>query len=398
MAGLFVLRLDIAYDGTDFAGWATQAGAAHRRRCHRRGAVDGVPHTGADCARPDAPTPGVHATGQVAHVDVPDDALSAPIPARRVRQDAEFLPLVRRLGRFAARGCPGARDRPCRTGFRRPVLGAAPPLRVSVVDGTVRRRAAGRAFRHRVAAAARRRRDVARRHGTCWDCTTSRRSAATATARRRSATCSGWTGRATATGSRRMSAPTRSAGPWCAHWSVRCWPSASIAVNPAWCAALLDSTQRSSDFAAAPARGLTLVGVDYPTDEELAARTKVDPATSAVPASRRSTQSPARDEVGRLVDHAALDVRAAQVSGPVVLPRVPGRPGCRSGRRRGTARWCGRGRAGLKFAIGPTHAAAVAEQRHCGDVLIGAAGSGVLNPKNANGTASTTSVTAAPSE
>ena len=40
-----------------------------------------------------------------------------------------------------------------------------------------------------------------------------------------------------------------------------------------WCARLLTARQRSSDFAAAPARGLTLIGVDYPPDDQLAART-----------------------------------------------------------------------------------------------------------------------------
>jgi tRNA pseudouridine38-40 synthase len=45
--------------------------------------------------------------------------------------------------------------------------------------------------------------------------------------------------------------------------------------EPGWCAGLLASTQRSSDFAAAPAHGLTLVGVDYPVDDQLEARTKV---------------------------------------------------------------------------------------------------------------------------
>jgi tRNA pseudouridine38-40 synthase len=37
----------------------------------------------------------------------------------------------------------------------------------------------------------------------------------------------------------------------------------------------LNADQRSSDFAAAPARGLTLVAVDYPTDDKLAARIEV---------------------------------------------------------------------------------------------------------------------------
>ena len=42
-----------------------------------------------------------------------------------------------------------------------------------------------------------------------------------------------------------------------------------------WCSELLTSTQRSSDFAAAPPRGLTMVGVDYPPDSELEARTLI---------------------------------------------------------------------------------------------------------------------------
>jgi tRNA pseudouridine38-40 synthase len=45
--------------------------------------------------------------------------------------------------------------------------------------------------------------------------------------------------------------------------------------EPGWCAELLTATRRSSEFAAAPARGLTLVGVDYPPDGQLGARIKV---------------------------------------------------------------------------------------------------------------------------
>jgi tRNA pseudouridine38-40 synthase len=64
-------------------------------------------------------------------------------------------------------------------------------------------------------------------------------------------------------------------------WSmVRSLVGALLAVGehrrePDWCAVLLTSTQRTSDFAAAPAHGLTLVGVDYPPDDQLEARTKV---------------------------------------------------------------------------------------------------------------------------
>ena len=42
--------------------------------------------------------------------------------------------------------------------------------------------------------------------------------------------------------------------------------------TPQWCRELLSATERSSDFAAAPAQGLTLMEVDYPPDDELASR------------------------------------------------------------------------------------------------------------------------------
>ena len=64
-------------------------------------------------------------------------------------------------------------------------------------------------------------------------------------------------------------------------WSmVRSLIGALLAVGehrrePCWCGTLLASTRRSSDFVAAPARGLTLTGVDYPPDDQLDARTKV---------------------------------------------------------------------------------------------------------------------------
>jgi tRNA pseudouridine38-40 synthase len=64
-------------------------------------------------------------------------------------------------------------------------------------------------------------------------------------------------------------------------WSmVRSLVGALLAVGegrrePTWCATLLTAGQRSSDFAAAPARGLTLVSVDYPPDDQMAARVAV---------------------------------------------------------------------------------------------------------------------------
>ena len=271
--GLVRLRLDIAYDGTEFAGWAAQTGQRTVAGRGRRRVVDGVPHPGA-AARGGRTDTGVHATGQVAHVDVPADALPHAYP-RSARAGEPRVPAAgAAAGAVPADRCPGARHRPRPSGFRRPVLGVATPLRVPAVDRPVRRRTAAGALRDRLAAAAGRRRDgggVARH----WSgCTTSRRSAGTATAPPRSATCSGWTGPRRAISSPRTSPRTRSAGRWCARWSARCWRwGRTVATRPGAQACCAES-RRSSDFAAAPPQGLTLVGVDYPPDDQLEARTR----------------------------------------------------------------------------------------------------------------------------
>ncbi len=79
------LRLDLAYDGTDFAGWAPQPAlrtvsgdlsAALTTLLRQR---DPVRVTVA--GRTDA---GVHASGQVAHIDAPESALAA-LPGRSAR-------------------------------------------------------------------------------------------------------------------------------------------------------------------------------------------------------------------------------------------------------------------------------------------------------------------------
>ena len=110
------LRLDVAYDGAEFAGWARQGDRRTVQDVLERalGTVLRVPAPSTTCAgRTDA---GVHARGQVVHVDVPRSAydavkdvlprrLSGVLPADLVLRrlavapegfDARFAPLWRR--------------------------------------------------------------------------------------------------------------------------------------------------------------------------------------------------------------------------------------------------------------------------------------------------------------
>lgn len=93
--GVCRLRLLIGYDGTDFSGWATQPG--RRTVCETLETTLGTVLRSAIrftvAGRTDA---GVHATGQVAHCDVPRAALDTRSiggdPARLVRRLAKMLP------------------------------------------------------------------------------------------------------------------------------------------------------------------------------------------------------------------------------------------------------------------------------------------------------------------
>ncbi|MBB2771009.1 UNVERIFIED_ORG: tRNA pseudouridine38-40 synthase [Mycolicibacterium obuense] len=267
------LRLDVSYDGTDFAGWAPQTGQRTVA-----GLIDEAlttvfrtPVTVRAAGRTDA---GVHATGQVAHVDVPDDALPHAYPRSARPDEPEFLPLVRRLGRFLPADVRIRDIIRAPTGFdarfsalRRHYtyrLGTAPygvepqsarfvtpwprPLDVEAMNDAGSQLVGLRDFaafcRHREGATTIR--DLQRLEWT--------RDGDLVTA-------------------------YVSADAFC--WSmVRSLVGALIAVGehrrePEWCAGLLSATRRSSEFAAAPPQGLTLVGVDYPPDDELAARTLV---------------------------------------------------------------------------------------------------------------------------
>ena len=93
------LRIDLAYDGADFHGWARQDGLRSVQGDLETAlaTVLRLPHVSVTCAgRTDT---GVHARGQVAHVDVVADALA---PAAGRAGDEPVPTLMRRLNGLLA--------------------------------------------------------------------------------------------------------------------------------------------------------------------------------------------------------------------------------------------------------------------------------------------------------
>lgn len=266
------LRLDIAYDGTAFAGWATQS---NQRTV--AGTIDDAlsmvfrtPVITRAAGRTDT---GVHATGQVAHVDVPADAIPQAYP-RTPRDEPEFRPLVRRLSRLL-------------------------PEDVRVHDITrapagfdARFSALRRHYRYRLSTAPFGVEPQEARFVTPWPRPLDVEAMRAASRELQglndfAAFCRPREGATTIRDLQRLDW-VRDGDSITAHvaadafcWSmVRSLVGALLAVGegrrePRWCAELLTSSRRSSDFATAPARGLTLVGVDYPPEDELEARIKV---------------------------------------------------------------------------------------------------------------------------
>lgn len=271
--GFVRLRLDIAYDGTEFAGWALQAGQRTVAGVldDALSTVFRVPVQLRAAGRTDA---GVHATGQVAHLDVPIDALPNAYPRATRAGDREFLPLVRRLARFL-------------------------PSDVRILD--IDRAPAGfdarfsalrRHYVYRLSTAPYGVEPQEARFVTVWPRPLDVEAMAVASRNLVglhdfAAFCRQREGATTIRDLQRLDwsrdgdrvTAYVTADAFC--WSmVRSLVGALLAVGEhrretGWCATLLTSTQRSSDFAPAPPHGLTLVGVDYPPDDELEARTKV---------------------------------------------------------------------------------------------------------------------------
>lgn len=257
--GLVRLRLDIAYDGTEFSGWARQNGL--RTVCgeieEKLGAVLRTPLQLTVAGRTDA---GVHAAGQVAHVDVPAESLPDD-PSRLVRRLARFLPKDVRITRISrAPQHFDARFSAMRRHYEYRLTTAeygADPLRArdivsypKVLDLDVMRSASARLVGlHDFAAFCKRRegattvRDLQRfdweRDGEIFTAFVS-------------------------------------ADAFC--WSmVRSLVGAVLAVGEGrrdlgWVDELLRERSRASSILVAPAHGLSLVRVDYPDDADLAAR------------------------------------------------------------------------------------------------------------------------------
>ena len=275
--GAVRLRLDIAYDGTDFSGWATQDG--HRTVAgvldEALSTVFRVPVRLFAAGRTDA---GVHATGQVAHVDVPAEALGHVYPRSYPRaaraDDTEFDPLIRRLAKFL----------PADVRVRR--------IRRALAAFDARFSALRRHYAYRLSLAPHGAEPQQSRFVTPWprpldvDAMTAA-SAPLLGLHDFAAFCRHRPGATTIRDLQRLDFEGTgevltayvTADAFC--WSmVRSLIGALLAVGEGrretgWCAELLTETDRSSDFSAAPARGLTLIGVDYPPDDELADRVTV---------------------------------------------------------------------------------------------------------------------------
>jgi tRNA pseudouridine38-40 synthase len=256
------LRLDVSYDGTGFSGWAAQpgrrtvAGVLTEALGRLVGAETPLGLTVA--GRTDA---GVHATGQVCHVDLPSDR-HAELSGSLVRRLAALMPADARVR--AASPVPDTFDARFSATYRRYEYRVADtpwgpePLRRHDTLGWVRpldldrlrAGAAGLVGEHDYAAYCKR-----KEHATTI----------------RAITGLDW--RREPDG---VCVATVQADAFC-QAMVRSLVGAMLAVgdgrrDPSWPATLLTLRERSSEVTVAPAHGLTLVAVGYPEEAGYAAR------------------------------------------------------------------------------------------------------------------------------
>ncbi len=269
------LRLDLAYDGTGFHGWASQKPGPDGTPTRTvQGTLEEAlttilraPARLTVAGRTDA---GVHATGQVAHLDVPRSSLEQRSidgdPARLVRRLAKFLPEDVRVFRVAE---------------VTPLFDA----RFAALD----RSYVYRVTTHQAGALPTRRRDTAvwpkpvdlERVQAAADLVVGLNDYAAFCRPRPHATTvrevkeMRWVEASTSEEPFLYEAHVR-ADAFC--WNmVRALVASCLQVgegrrDTAWVAGLLGERERSPQVALAPARGLTLTGVTYPPEDELARR------------------------------------------------------------------------------------------------------------------------------
>ena len=255
------LRLDVSYDGTDFSGWAAQP----TRRTVAGVLQDALAILVGDrplgltvAGRTDA---GVHATGQVCHIDLPSTVYEGLRPSL-VRRLATLMPPDARVK--AVTEVPSSFDARFSATWRRyeyrvaDVPWGPEPLRRRDTLGWVRRLDLDRL---RAAAA-----ELVGEHDFAAYC--KRKDNATTV---RAITQLDW--HRTADG---VAVATVQADAFC-QAMVRSLVGAMLAVgdgrrDPAWPASLLRLRERSSEVTVAPAHGLTLVAVGYPAEAEYAQR------------------------------------------------------------------------------------------------------------------------------
>lgn len=254
------VRLDVSYDGTEFSGWAVQPGRRTVQAVlqHALAQVLRVPAVALTVAgRTDA---GVHASGQVAHVDLPAVAWAAAAP-RLIRRLTGVLPDDVRV--VAATRVPDEFDARFSALWRRYVYrltdadgGASPLSRQQVV--AVKRRLDAEAMG---AAAA----ELLGQHDFVAFCRFREGGTTIRVLQEFDVQRVG-----------HMITCTVRADAFC-HSMVRSLVGAMLAVGEgrrpvSWPAALFTRTARADEITVAPAHGLTLVEVGYPPDAELAAR------------------------------------------------------------------------------------------------------------------------------
>ncbi|MDQ3988701.1 MAG: tRNA pseudouridine(38-40) synthase TruA [Actinomycetota bacterium] len=250
--------MDIAYDGTGFAGWARQPGLRTVQGALEEALATllRAPVTLVVAGRTDA---GVHATGQVAHVDVPDPAPDVDELGHRLAR--LLAPDVRVLSVHSAPPGFDARFSALRRHYHYRVCddrGGVDPLRRH--DTLAWYRGLDLAAMNAASAT------LLGEHDFAAFCRRRERATTIRTLQRFE-----WT-----RPEPHLLVAHVAADAFC-HSMVRSLVGALLAVGDRrqpvrWPAFLLAGTERSSEVQVAPAHGLTLVEVTYPPDAELAAR------------------------------------------------------------------------------------------------------------------------------